>query len=115
MIKINETDTDPMEFDLKRATTPSGTPVTFNASGMTLSATIKGRDRITVVDTITAGKVEWADQPNSRTRFNRASGDFLQAKSPYYLHFTVVDGNGKTFSFPGGDGLEIVVRARGEG
>lgn len=114
MPTLVESDTDPLEFDLKRAPTPGATPVTFNASGMILALTIKGKDG-SAVDTTAPGKVEWLDQANSRARFNRAVGDFLESKSPYYLHWTVTDGNGKTASWPQGDGFELVVRARGRG
>lgn len=113
-MKIIEGDTDPLEFDLKRAPTPGATPVTFNAAGMTLTATILAKDRTTSVTT-TGGKTEWADQANSRARFNRANNDFLQSKSPYYLHFHVTDGAGDVASWPEGDGFELVVRARGQG
>lgn len=113
-MKLIEGDTDPIEFDLKRAPTPGATPVTFNANGLTPSATIKAKDRTTTVTT-TGGKVEWADQANSRVRFKRASTDFLQSKSPYYLHFHVTDASGEVASWPDGDGFELVVRARGEG
>lgn len=111
MLKVIEGDTEPLEFDLKRAPTPGDTPVVFNATGMTVTATILAKDKTAVV---TTAKVEWADAANSRARFNRASGDFLQTKSPYYLHMHVNDGI-STVSWPEGDGLEIVVRARGQG
>jgi hypothetical protein len=112
-ITLIESDTDPLEFDIKRAPTPGATPATFNAAGMTIAATIKAKDG-TVVDT-TGAKVEWSDQANSRAKFNRAAGDFLRAKSPYYWHWTVTDGNGKDASWPEGRGIEVIVIARGQG
>lgn len=113
MTKFVEDDTDPIEFDLLRAPTPGATPVTFDAAGLTPSMVIKAKDKITTV--VTSGKVEWSDQANSRVRFNRATGDLLKSKSPYYVHWVLTDGTGKQASFPEGDGYEWVIEKRGEG
>lgn len=112
MTKFVEDDTDPIEFDLLRAPTVGATPVTFNASALTPSMVIKARNRTTTV--VTTGKVEWADQANSRVRFNRAAGDLLKNLSPYYVHWILTDGGGKQASFPEGDGYEWVIEKRGE-
>lgn len=112
MMKFVEDDTDPIEFDLLRAPTVGATPATFNAAGLTPSMVIKAKDKVTLV--VTAGKVEWADQANSRVRFNRAAGDLLKSKSPYYVHWVVQDGGGKQASFPEGDGYQWVIEKRGE-
>lgn len=106
-----ESDTDPIDYDVKKAPTVGGTPVTFNASGMTVAMVIKAKDG-TAVDT--TGKVTWQDQANSRVRFARAAGDLLKSKSPYYVHWVVTDGNGKEASFPGGAGEQWVIEKRGE-
>ena len=112
MVKVLEGDTEPLEFDLKRAATVGAEPEVFDATGMTVAATIKGRDKSTEVDT--SGKVDWVDQDASRVSFTPAADDFLRSKSPYYLHFTVTDGNGDTASWPAGPGFKIVVTALGE-
>lgn len=106
-----EGDTEPIEYDLKKAATVGGTPVTFNASGMTPTMVAKGKDG-TAVDT--TGKVEWADQANSRVRFKRAAGDLVVAKSPYYVHWVLtVDATSEQASFPEGAGEQWVIKGRG--
>lgn len=112
MMKFVEDDTDPIEFDLLRAPTVGATPATFNAAGLTPSMVIKAKDKVTLV--VTAGKVEWADQANSRVRFNRAAGDLLKSKSPYYVHVTLIDGLNIEASWPEGSGEEWVIKGRAQ-
>ena len=111
MKKFIEDDTEPIEYDLKRAPTVGATPVTFDATGMTVEMVIKARQG-TAVDT--TAKVEWADQVNSRVRFNRAAGDLVKSLSPYYVHWVVTDAVGKEASWPEGDGEQWVIEKRGE-
>jgi hypothetical protein len=107
-----EGDTDPIDYDIKKAATPSATPSTFDATGMTVTMVIKAKDRTTSVDV--TGKVSWLDQLNSRVRFARASTDLLKSKSPYFVHWVVTDALGKEASWPEGDGEEWVIEKRGE-
>jgi hypothetical protein len=111
MRKFVEDDTEPIDYDLKRAPSVGATPVTFNATGLTITMVIKAKDGTSVT---TTSKVQWADATNSRARFNRVAGDLLKSKSPYYVHWVVTDGLGKTASWPEGDGEQWVIEKRGE-
>jgi hypothetical protein len=113
-VRVTEGDTKVLIFNIKRSLTPEATPTTFDASGLTLTATITAKDRATSVTT-TGGKTTWVDQANSQAGFKPAALDFLKSKSPYYLHFTLTDGTGDQETWPEGGGIELVVAKRGEG
>jgi hypothetical protein len=80
--------------------------VSFNASGMTPSLSLRDKDGNVVTFT---GSVAWADSSVSRIRFTPSSTDLVQAKSPYKLHWKVTDGAGKIAFYPQGAPILITV------
>jgi hypothetical protein len=79
---------------------------TFNAATMTPSLTLRDKDGNAVTFT---GTVSWADASVSLIRFSPASTDFVNAKSPYKLHWKVTDGSGKIAFYPQGGPILITV------
>jgi hypothetical protein len=106
-----EDDTDPIDYVLLKAPAAGELPVPFDATGFTPTMVIKSRAGASVT---TSGKVTWADQTASTVRFSPAAGDLLKSASPYYVHWILTDGAGKTASWPKGGGEEWVIEKRGE-
>lgn len=94
--------TDPIEYDLKKAATPGGTPATFDATGMTPAIVITDA-RGAAVDV--AGNVAWANAAASRIRYSPDAGDFVAKNGPLRVRWKVTDSGGKVAFFPPGPGL----------
>lgn len=90
--------TAPIQYDLLNDN------ATFNATGMTPGLILK--DCNGNVITVT-GTVSWANQLASRIEFVPGTGDFKAALSPYTLHWTVTDSNGKIATYPQGEPILI--------
>lgn len=101
--------TAPIEYTLKHKDPQTGEISTFDASGMTPGLILKDKDGNAVS---TTGKVEWADAPSSKIRYNPAATDFVAANSPYYFHWKVTDGAGKDAYYPQGTRIQVKIHAQ---
>jgi hypothetical protein len=79
--------------------------IAFNATGYTPSMVLKDKTGAVVT---TTGNVEWADDDNSRIRYNPDATDLDASLSPYTLHWKVTDAAGKDAFYP--QGSPIIVR-----
>ena len=101
--------TGPIDYQLKKGPTPA-TAVPFNATGMTLTISLRdGRTGAVITPT---GTVVWLDATQSTARFTPGATDLTLARSPIGVHFNVVAG-ADAVSFPRGDAMEWVISRRG--
>ncbi len=91
--------TSPIEYTLEH------NGESFSAAGMTPGMVLRDKDGNAITFT---GTVEWADETESKIRFNPASTDFDADLSPYTLRWKVTDTEGKIAYYP--QGKAIILR-----
>ena len=98
--------TDPIDYQLKKVAS-DGTITVLNMTGMTLALDVfdaKGNS-VTV-----SGTVSIVTPSSGTVRFEPASADLLNAKSPYEIRWKVTDGSGKIAFFPRAQAEKWIVR-----